>query len=147
MFRDKVSIIIPTKNEQDNVKDIIQKCAKYSNDIIIIDGHSKDDTVRIAKEMNAKVFLDDKKGKGAAMRLGLTKSTKEIVVFIDADGSHDPEDIPAMVTPIIEGKTDHVSTSRMRGGSDELHGDIWKFIRMVGSDIITLGINYKFGKD
>jgi len=145
MFRDKVSIIIPTKNEEDNIRDIIQKCSKYSDDIIVIDGHSKDETVRIAKEMNASVFLDDKKGKGAAMRLGIEKSEKDVIVFIDADGSHDPEDIASMVTPIIEGKTDHVSTSRMRGGSDELHGDIRKFIRMVGSDIITLGINYRFG--
>jgi dolichol-phosphate mannosyltransferase len=48
------------------------------------------------------------------------------------------------VRPILDDEADHVTGSRMRGGSDELHGDFGKFIRMIGSDIITLGINYRF---
>ena len=68
----------------------------------------------------------------------------DIIVFIDADGSHDPDDIPELIKPIIEGRVDHMTASRMRGGSDELHGDFSKFFRMMGSDIITLGINYRF---
>jgi dolichol-phosphate mannosyltransferase len=49
------------------------------------------------------------------------------------------------VQPILDDKADHVTGSRGKGGSDELHGDIGKFIRMTGGDIITLGINYRFG--
>jgi len=147
MFEDKLSIIIPTKNEEKNIRDIIAKCKRYSDDIIVIDAHSEDKTQDLAKSLNTEVYLDNRKGKGEAMRLGILKAKKDIIVFIDADGSHDPDDIPKIVSPILEGKADHVSTSRMKGGSDELHGDMGKFIRMIGSDIITMGINYRFGAD
>ena len=67
------------------------------------------------------------------------------MVFIDADGSHDPDVIPQMVDPILRGEADLVIGSRMRGGSDELHASIPEFVRLVGSEIITLTINYRFG--
>lgn len=144
MFKESVSIIIPTLNEDRSIKDIIEKCRKYSDDIIVIDGHSQDKTREIAASTGARVYLQKKGGKGNAVRLGISKAQKDILVFIDADGSHDPDDIPKLVIPILEGRADHVSGSRMKGGSDELQGDLLKFIRMVGSDIITLGINYRF---
>ena len=145
MLKDKVSIVIPCKNEEKTIGEIIAKCKQYSEDIIVIDGHSEDRTTEIAKSMNVRVYPDNHKGKGDALRVGISKALKEIIVFIDSDCSHDPDEIPKLVEPIIKGNADHVTGSRMRGGSDELHGDIGKFIRMVGSDIITLGINYRFG--
>jgi dolichol-phosphate mannosyltransferase len=144
-LKDKITIIIPTKNEARGIKDIIIKCSKYSDEIVVIDGHSEDKTREIAESLGAKVYLDNKKGKGAGVRLGIKKASKEIVVFIDADYSHDADDIPRLVRPILDDEADHVSGSRMKGGSDELHGDLQKFMRMIGSDIITLGINYRFG--
>ncbi len=145
MLEDRITIVIPAKNEEKSIQGIIEKCQKYSNEIIVVDGHSTDRTREIAESMNVKVYLDNRKGKGDALRVAISKATKEIIVFIDSDCSHDPDEIPRLVQPIIEGEADHVTGSRMRGGSDELHGDIGKFIRMVGSDIITLGINYRFG--
>ena len=144
MIKDRLSIIIPTKNEARSIGDIITKCRKYSDDIVIIDGHSSDGTREIALGMGAQVYLDAKKGKGSAIRLGALKASKDVLIFIDADGSHDPDDIPRLTEPILSGEADHVSSSRMTGGSDELHGDMLKFIRMLGSDIITLAINYRF---
>lgn len=144
MFKERLSIIITTQNEDRSIKDIIEKSWKYSDDIVVIDGHSNDRTREIANSAGARVYLAKKSGKGYAIRLGISKAQKDILVFIDADGSHDPDDIPKLVMPILEGKADHVSGSRMKGGSDEMHGDLLKFIRMVGSDIITLGINYRF---
>lgn len=144
-LKEKISIIIPCKNEEKSIKEIIVKCRKYSDDIIVIDGHSNDNTREIAKSLNTRVYLDNKKGKGDGLRTGISKARNEIIVFIDSDCSHDPDEIPRLVQPIIEEKADHVTGSRMRGGSDELHGDLGKFIRMIGSDIITLGINYRFG--
>jgi dolichol-phosphate mannosyltransferase len=145
MLKDRISIVVPCRNEEKTVREIITKCQQYADDIIVIDGHSTDGTREIAESMNVRVFLDNKKGKGDALRVGISKALKEIIVFIDSDCSHDPDEIPKLVQPIIEGQADHVTGSRMRGGSDELHGDLGKFIRMVGSDIITLGINYRFG--
>ncbi len=144
MDKTKISVIIPTKNEAGYVGEIITKSKRYTDDIIVVDGHSHDHTRQIAADLGCRVFLDNNVGKGEAMRLGIRKAMNEILVFIDADGSHDPDDIPRLTAPIFSGDADHVTGSRMRGGSDELHGDLAKFTRMVGSDIITLGINYRF---
>jgi len=145
VLKDKITIVIPCKNEEKSIQDIIAKCQKYADDIVAIDGHSTDRTREIAESMNVRVYLDNKKGKGDGIRVGISKALKDIIVFIDSDGSHDPDEIPSLVQPIIEGKADHVTGSRGRGGSDELHGDLSKFMRMIGCDIITLGINYRFG--
>jgi dolichol-phosphate mannosyltransferase len=69
----------------------------------------------------------------------------DILVFIDADGSHDPDDIPKMVDPIARGEAEHCIASRMRGGSDELFSTFPQFVRMLGGQMITLAINYRFG--
>jgi len=84
------------------------------------------------------------KGKGDAVRCAIEEASGEIIVFIDADGSHDPQDIPKLIKPIEEGKADLVIASRRKGGSDELYGDWNKFFREFGSNIITLLINHKF---
>lgn len=141
----KVSIVIPTKNEEKMIKDIIERCRPFGDEVLVVDGHSTDKTREIAHFSGARVVLDNKKGKGDGLRVAFKEAKGDIVVFIDADGSHDPKNIPAMIRPIENGQADLVVGSRMRGGSDELHGDIGKFIRIVGSDIITLSINYRFG--
>jgi len=68
----------------------------------------------------------------------------EILVFIDADGSHDPSDIPQLVAPIRHGQAELVIASRTRGGSDELHGTAEQLLRYVGSQLIMLAINYRW---
>ena len=67
-----------------------------------------------------------------------------MTVFLDADGSHDPEDIPLLVEPILTGDADHVVASRLRGGSSELHGGFDEFLRLTGSSFITACINWRF---
>src|SRR5690606_37146105 len=66
-------------------------------------------------------------------------------IILDADGSHDPDDIPRLVAPILEGTADHVSGSRLMGGSSELHGGFDEFLRLTGSSLITACINWRFG--
>ncbi len=143
--REKVTVVIPTRNEEAGIGDIITYCRPYADELLVIDGHSTDQTRAIAAELGARVVLDTGKGKGAAIRQAIREVTGEIIVFIDADYSHHPADIPRLVVPILRGEADHVVGSRPRGGSDELHGDFEKFMRAIGSDIITLGINYRFG--
>lgn len=140
----EVSIVIATLNEECTIKKVIDACKPYCGEILVIDGHSTDRTKEISKECEAIVHLDHGHGKGDALRVGISKVSKNIIVFIDADMSHNPKDIPRLVSPIFHNNIDHVVGSRPKGGSDELHGDFNKFIRMIGSDIITLGINYRF---
>lgn len=141
----RISIIIPARNEAPTIGPIIEGCSIYADEVLVIDGHSSDDTCRIAIELGARVVADNGVGKGDAIRIGISEAAGDVIVFIDADGSHSPDDIPKMVQPILDNLADLVVGSRMRGGSDELHGDFNKFMRMLGSDIITLSINKRFG--
>ena len=139
-----VTVVIPSRNEEGLIGEIVDAVRPYG-DVLVVDGHSTDRTRDIATEHGARVVLDGGKGKGQAIRQALRETTTDIVVFIDADGSHDTRDIPALVAPIAEGRADLVIGSRGKGGSDELHGTFGQFIRYVGSQLIMLAINYRWG--
>ncbi len=145
MSNSKVTVVVPTKNESGGIKEVITKTKPYADEILIVDGHSTDNTARIAKQAGATVILDNKKGLGEAKRLGIVKAKNEIIVFIDADGSHEPKDIPKLVKPIKENKADLVVASRIRGGSDEFDINFSGLVRQNGGDLIAAVINYRFG--
>lgn len=140
----RVTTVIPTRNEEGLIAEIIAGVEPHSDEVLVIDGHSTDRTREIAEAKGARVVLDGGKGKGEALRRSVGVATGDILVFIDADGSHDPEDIPKLVAPIRDEGYDLVIGSRGRGGSDELHGTIEQFIRYTGSQLITLAINYRW---
>lgn len=142
----RVSLVMCAKNEAKTIGDILKRCKPFCDELIVVDGHSEDKTSEIAKRAGARVVLDNKKGKGEAIRVGIESSKGDVIVFIDADGSHVPEDIPQLIEPIIKGEADLVIASRMTGGSEELHGDTEKFVRLIGSALITLVINHKWGR-
>lgn len=144
MATNRVTVVIPTRDEEGLIAEIIDGVRPHCDEVLVVDGHSRDRTRDIAESMGCRVVLDGGKGKGEALRMSFTEATGDIVVFIDADGSHDPRDIPAMVAPIKSGEFDMVIGSRGRGGSDELHGTFEQFIRYVGSQLITLAINYRW---
>ena len=140
----KITVVIPTKNEEKTIEDILTQCKAYADEILVVDGHSTDNTRSIAQKHGVKVVLDHGNGKGDGVRVGIQEAEGDIIVFIDADGSHNPDDIPKLVKPILEDKADLVIGSRGKGGSDELHGDVENLLRMIGSDIILIGINKRW---
>jgi len=142
--RDAVTVVIPALNEVLTIGDIIGKTRPYASDILVVDGHSPDGTADLAKSMGARIVFDHGKGKGEAIRSVIPHLDREIAVFIDADGSHDPDDIPKLIRPILEGRADHVSGSRLIGGSSELHGGFDECFRLMGSSLITACINHRF---
>jgi len=141
----QVSVVIPTRDEEGLIGTIIDEVRPYADEVLVIDGHSRDRTRDIATARGARVVLDRGKGKGDAIRLAFEVAAGDIVVFIDADGSHESKDIPALVAPIAAGQSDMVIGSRGKGGSDELHGTFSQLIRYIGSQLIMLGINYRWG--
>jgi dolichol-phosphate mannosyltransferase len=83
-------------------------------------------------------------GKGNGLRVGVRAAAHDLILFIDADFSHDPADIPKLLAPLRDGSADHVQGSRMLGGSDELFSDLGNYIRLFGSLLITASINLRF---
>ena len=139
-----ISVVIPALNEEQTILEIIEGCKPYADDLIVVDGHSQDRTREISEEAGARVILDNKKGKGEAIRHVVGFVRGDIIVFIDADGSHDPHDIPKLIEPIARGEADHVSASRLIGGSSELHGGFDECFRLMGSSFITACINWRY---
>lgn len=139
-----ITIVIPTKNEAGGIATVVRDAKPYASEILVVDGHSTDGTPDLARQAGATVIADNGRGKGAAIKLGIGEATGSILVFMDADGSHDPTSIPKLVAPIIGNEADLVIGSRHKGGSDEWHGDLDNFLRAVGGGLISIAINYRW---
>ena len=147
-MKSKISIVLPVKNEAIGLSGIIESLLTYGEEIIVVDGHSTDNTKEIViKYPQARFVLDNGRGKGDGIRVGIREAKNEIIVFVDADGSHDPADIPDLVKPILEGNSDMVIGSRAMGGSDEFKMNIENLIRQIGSDFATTIVNYRWKTD
>lgn len=142
-----VTVVIPAKDEAATIASIVRECAAFAGEVIVVDGHSIDATSRLATAEGATVMMDGGGGKGDAIRTVIGALRRPFTVFIDADGSHTPSDIPALVAPLRSGEADHVTASRLRGGSSELHGGFDEFFRLAGSSFITACINRRFQVD
>lgn len=140
----KTTLIICAKNEEKTIGKVIDESKKFVYEIIAIDGHSTDKTKKVIKNKKVIYLLDRGKGKGDAIRQAAKKASGEILVFIDADGSHAVCDIPKLVNPILLNKADLVIASRILGGSDEKGSSLEQIIRSIGSYIITSIINLRF---
>jgi len=139
-----VSVVIAAKQEAPTIGDVISRTRRFAHEIVVVVGHSTDRTGDIATEIGATTMSDGGRGKGEAIRRAIPHIRTPVTVFLDADGSHDPEDIPLLVEPILSDRADHVAASRLQGGSSELHGGFDEFLRLAGSSFITACINWRF---
>lgn len=120
----KLSIIIPVRNERETALRVIERvrevdCA-MAKEIIVIDGASTDGTREALRSLPPAdglvlVLEDAARGKGRAVRTGFARSTGDIVMVQDADLELDPGEIPSLIAPIIDGRTDVVFGSRFKG--------------------------------
>lgn len=140
----KITAVIPARNEALNVGRVVRAAREYVDEVVVIDGHSGDGTQVVAEEAGARVHVQKSRGKGGAIVEAGHLVSQGIIVFLDADQSHDPADIPSLVRPIKEGAAELVIGSRMLGGSDELFTNVREFCRLVGGHILTLAIARRF---
>ena len=114
--RDKIVIIIPAFNEERFIGSVIMKAKRYAATIIVVDDGSTDSTAEISADCGAVVVRKERnQGKGAALNEGFQKASlfsPDVVVTIDADGQHLPEEIDRVVEPILSGEADIVIGSR-----------------------------------
>jgi len=103
-MRKNTTVIIPTLNEAATVKDVILGVKRYVDHVLVIDGNSADSTTEIAKSLGAEIVLQKGIGKGVALRQAFSsKNIKEVVIFLDGDGSMLPSEIPLFFKAIKSG--------------------------------------------
>jgi len=113
MTKPTVSVVIPAYNEAMSIGDVIANCKAFSDEIIVVDDGSRDDTAEIAKKKGAFVIRNEKNlGVTRATQRGLEAAHGGIIVTLDADGQHDPSDIPNLIKPITDGDGDIVLGAR-----------------------------------
>lgn len=121
-----VTVILPAKNESKGLSLVLPKIrASYPDfEIIVIDDASTDDTAEVARSAGARVISNPySKGNGAAIKTGLRAASGEIVVCMDADGQHSPEDIPLLLKKLDEGY-DMVVGARSHEGQASMHRSV-----------------------
>ena len=115
-----ITAIIPAYNEEISIGSVILNVNEYVDNIIVVDDGSNDKTSMIAELAGAEVIKHpENKGKGASLKTGFenVKNT-DIIVTIDGDGQHNPDDIPRLIKPISEGSADIVNGSRYLNQED-----------------------------
>ncbi|MCY1144467.1 glycosyltransferase family 2 protein [Actinoplanes sp. Pm04-4] len=138
-----VSVVIPTLNEERNLPHVFAKLPANIDEVVLVDGGSKDRTVEVARELRPDVVVvqQTRTGKGNALACGFEACTGDIIVMIDADGSTDPAEIPLFVKKLTDG-ADFVKGSRFNHGGHS--HDITK-LRKLGNDGLNVVVNVLFG--
>ncbi|HLB70257.1 MAG TPA: S-layer glycoprotein N-glycosyltransferase AglJ [Candidatus Methanoperedens sp.] len=113
MKKEDVCILIPTLNEGKTIGGLVREFKSMGfSDILVIDGHSTDDTVKNAENAGAKVVIQSGKGKGQAVSQAFQLIMNKYVVMIDGDGTYLPEEVSKILEPIEKGIADHVIGNR-----------------------------------
>jgi glycosyltransferase involved in cell wall biosynthesis len=115
--RQQVVLVIPVINEGETIAGVVRAVPRaVIDEVIVVDGGSRDDTVAQAQAAGARVIVEPRAGYGAACLAGVRAAGDcAVVAFIDGDGSDDPADLRRLVAPILAGEQDFVIGSRARG--------------------------------
>ncbi len=140
----KLSVIIPVYNEVESIQVILKRVhdTKLVTEIVVVDDGSKDGTRDVLKTLDGKdgvrvILHEVNKGKGAAVRTGMSAATGEILLIQDADLEYDPRDFPVLLQPIEEGLADVVYGSRFLGRAHR----VTMFWHLVANKMLTLMTN------
>lgn len=116
----KVAVLLPAYNEEVSIASMVLLSLQYADEVIVIDDGSSDRTSEVSRLAGATVLSHTtNKGKGAALKTGFKYAQDyDIIVTIDADGQHNPSEIPDVIKPIMEDRADIVNGSRYIAGKD-----------------------------
>lgn len=104
-IRPRISVVIPALNEARNLPYVLPYIPPIVSEVILVDGHSTDETIAVAQRLlpTIRILKQTGKGKGNALIAGFAACTGGIIVMLDADGSADPNEIPRFVAALLAG--------------------------------------------
>jgi glycosyltransferase involved in cell wall biosynthesis len=146
--RPLVSVVVPVYNEAATVAQVVDELLDLDDlrlEILLVDDGSTDASPDILAQLaerhgQVKVLTQPRnRGKGAAVRRGITESTGDILLIQDADLEYSPTDIPALIDPLLTGKADAVFGTRLRGGAHPQRAHL--FWHYAGNRFLTLLAN------
>ncbi len=138
----KLSVVMPVYNEIHTIEEILRRvrALPVDKEIIVVDDGSTDGTREVLQELDwpevQVCFHDSNQGKGGALSTGFARTTGDVVVIQDADLEYHPDEIPALIAPILAGKADVVFGSRFLGARR-----VFMFSHWLGNQILTLMAN------
>jgi glycosyltransferase involved in cell wall biosynthesis len=139
----RVSVVIPTLNEEKNLRFVLPYIPDWVYEVIIVDGHSTDFTREVACAMRSDIRIVEAKarGKGVALCAGFDAAEGDIIVMMDADGSMNPQEMDLFVGALRSG-ADYVKGSRFiqGGGTSDM-----TFIRKMGNYALTMAVKLLYG--
>ncbi|MFS8478428.1 MAG: glycosyltransferase family 2 protein [Micromonosporaceae bacterium] len=143
----KLSILMPVYNEQDRIADAVKQALAVNYpcevELVIVDDGSRDGTAEVLDHIDddrVRVFHHQRnQGKGAAIRTAADNATGEYMVILDADLEYDPEDIPKLLEPVLDGRTTVVYGNRSFGSHSA-----FSFWYVVGNKAVTMAANVLF---
>ena len=139
----RITLVVPALNEAHNLPHVFTHIPEGIHEVILVDGHSVDDTVRVARELrpDVRVVIQTRTGKGNALACGFAVATGDIIAMIDADGSADPGEIPQFVKALVEGADFAKGTRFAEGGGSR---DITR-LRSLGNRALSNLVNLCYG--
>src|SRR6266496_2657570 len=139
----RISVVIPARNEAENLHYVLPNIPGVVSEIILVDGHSTDCTIEVAQKLlpDIRVIKQVKTGKGDALRVGFAACTGDIIVMIDADGSTNPNEITRFVEALQWGNDFAKGSRFIKGGGSH---DITP-VRALGNYGLSQLVNILFG--
>jgi glycosyltransferase involved in cell wall biosynthesis len=139
----RVSVVVPTLNEARNLPYVFSRLPADLHEVIVVDGHSVDDTIAVARRLrpDVRVVQQTRCGKGNALACGFEAATGDVIAMVDADGSADPSEIPTFVHALLGGADFAKGTRFAAGGGSS---DITK-LRRRGNHLLVAAVNLCYG--
>jgi glycosyltransferase involved in cell wall biosynthesis len=136
-------VVIPALNEARNLPHVFARLPADIYEVVVVDGHSVDDTLAVARQLrpDVRIVLQTRKGKGNALACGFAAATGDIIAMVDADGSADPDEIPRFVQALLDG-ADFAKGTRFADGAGS--SDITP-LRNLGNRILSTTVNIIYG--